>query len=274
MAADNFISRGIQAYQSVVPNPAAQALLAGGALYGLSRLAWNPIVNTIRSLARVPGKAMSGLSDEEWDEAMDELESNSKYKKWVPVAIGGLAAAGSFLPSFKANKQYWGLGQWNPRTSYYHRDKNQLGFNSGLPKAGSVQKCAEDLFSFDGYVPAVDFSQTVNTRNAVDLFTNDPFLKNHQYAKNMATAIVADAANRTGTNNTTLGTVFDSAVNKIENKLSFSGLAEVGVKTVLANAGARLFTGALGAMTGLSPESQRTLIDAGTWAGAITAILE
>lgn len=274
MAADNFISRGIQAYQSVVPNPAAQALLAGGALYGLSRLAWNPIVNTIRSIARVPGKAAGGLTDDEWDEAMDELESNSKYKKWVPVAIGGLAAAGSFLPSFKANKQYWGFGKWNPQTSYYHNNENQLGFNSGIKKAGSLQKTAEDMFAFDGYVPAVDFSQAVNARNAVDLFTNDPFLQNHQYAKNMGTAIIADAANRTGANNTTLGNIFDSAVNKIENKLSLSGLAEVGVKTVLSNATARLFTGALGAMTGLSPDNQRALIDAGTWAGAITAILE
>ena len=71
-----------------------------------------------------------------------------------------------------------------------------------------------------------------------------------------------------------MGGIFDSAMDKLDKKLSFQGLAKAGVRTVVANSVANLFTSALDTMVGLSPEAQRTIIDTGTWAGAISAILE
>lgn len=274
---DNFVSRMVQGYQSIVPNPLVSSLLLGGAVYGLSSLAWNPITDTVRSLGRLPGKALGDMTDAEWDEAMDNLQNNPRYKRWIPLALAGLGGGAHLLTNFKANKEGYGLLDWNPKTVYYHNDRNQLTFNQGMhgqKKTGALHKSAENLFEFDNYVPAVDFAQAVNARDAIGLFTNDPHLANHQYARNLGTSIIADAALRAGTNNPTMGGVFDSAVNKFENKLSFAGVAEVGVKTVVANGAARLLTGALGAVCGLPPEAQRHIVDAGTWAGAVTAILE
>lgn len=286
--ADNIISRAFEGYKSIVPNPLTSAIIAGAGAYGISRLAWKPIVNTIKSVARVPGKALGGMTDEEWDDAMEELKNNSSYRRWIPAAIGALAFGGHTFASYTPTERYGGLLHWNgtpsgysnPKQKYVHPNTTrqftnsaQQVFNPNAKRIASLQKQA-DLYSYDGYVPEFDFSKPVNFRHAQALFTNDPFLQNEQYVKNMGTAIVANAAQRAGTNNPTLGSVFDSAVDKIDKKLTFEGLTSIGVKSVISNSAARLFTGVLGTMMDLSPEARRNLVDAGTWAGTITAILD
>lgn len=285
--ADNIISKAFEGYKSVVPNPLTSAILAGAGAYGLSRLAWNPIVNTIRSLARVPGKSLGNMTDEEWDEAMDELQNNSSYKRWIPAAIGALAFGGHTLASYTPAERYGGLLHWNgtpsgysnPTQKYIHPDatrqftNTQQVFNPHASHTASLHKQA-DLYSYDGYIPSFDFSKPVNVRQAASLFTNDPYLQNEQYVKNMGTAIVTAAAQRSGTNNPTMGSIFDSAVEKVDKKLSFEGLTSIGVKSVISNSVARMFTNVLDTMMDLSPEAKRNIIDAGTWAGTVTAILD
>lgn len=279
--ADNFISQAFEGYKKVIPNPLTSAMLVGAGAYGLSRLGWNPIVETIRSLARVPGKALGGMSDDEWDEAMDELKNNSSYRRWIPAAIGALTFGGHVLGSYTPYERHGGLLKWNATPSGYQDPKLKYG----LPNTDSMytpeqrgetpaQSKRATEFSYSGYVPDFDFSQPVNARHAQLLFTNDPYLQNEPYVKNMGTAIVAAAAQTAGTNNPTLGGIFDSAVNKIDKKLSFEGLTSIGVKSVISNSAARLFTGVLGTMMDLTPETRRNLVDAGTWAGTITAILD
>lgn len=265
--ADNFISRAFEGYKKVVPNPLTSSLLLGAGAWGLSRLAWNPIVETVRSLARVPGKALGGMTDDEWDEAMDELKNNKSYGRWIPAAIGGLAAGGHILASYTPYEQHGGLLKWNATPSGYQDIKQKY-----IHKKGSFG--GDSYSSYNGYIPELDFAKPVNARHAQALFTNDPYLQNDQYVKNMGTAIVANAAQQAGTNNPTLGGIFDSAVSKIDKKLSFEGLTSIGVKSVISNSAARLFTGVVGTMMDLSPDTRRNLIDAGTWAGTITAILE
>lgn len=269
--ADNFISRAFEGYKKIAPNPLTSSLLVGAGAWGLSRLGWNPIVETIRSVARVPGKALGGMNDEEWDAAMDELKSNSKYKRWIPAAFGALAAGAHTFASYTPHERYGGLLHWNGTPSGY-QDSKQKYLYPTQKKIASVKEAND--FSYNGYIPEFDFSKPVNFRHAQALFTNDPFLQNEQYVKNMGTAIVASAAQRAGTNNPTLGSVFDSAVDKIDKKLTFEGLTSIGVKSVISNSAARLFTGVLGTMMDLSPEARRNLVDAGTWAGTITAILD
>lgn len=270
--ADNFISQAFENYKKVVPNPLTHAIIMGAGAYGLSRSAWNPIVETIRSLARVPGKSLGGLSDDEWDEAMDELKSNSKYKNWIPAAIGALALGGTTYGSYTPYERYGGLLKWNDTPSGYQDIKNKYTLPE-MSKQQSLNKKADDFY-YNGYVPDIDFSQPVNARHAQALFTNDPYLINDPYVKNMGTAIVANASQNAGTNNPTLGGIFDSAVDKLDKKLSFEGLTSIGVKSVISNSAARLFTGVLGTMMDLNPDARRNLVDAGTWAGTITAILD
>ena len=296
-AKGNFISDAYAAYKKVVPFPAASALLLGGLAWGGSRLLWRPVVNTVRSLVRVPGRALSGMSDAEWDEAFDEFEADSSYKRWVPLAFGALAAGGALYNSWDRRKEGNGLWSWTPReraiapapittTNQNAVPKAQLNPPQAtqvqtpvnavprMKKTNSLQKQADDFFEYSGYVPNTDFSKVLDARQATSLFTNDPYLQQQDYVRNLGTSIVVNAANTAHTNKPTLGDVFDSAVNKIENKLSFEGLAHVGVRSVIANATANLFTDVLGTMTDLSPAAKRNIVDAGTWAGTISAILD
>ena len=275
---DSFISRGVQRYRSLVPSPAVQAFLLGGAAMGLSSLAWKPVVETARSLGRVPGRAISRMSNAEWDEALDEIRDDPKYRRWLPVALGGAAGLAALGLSYAPNREYGGLLNWeapvktNPKQALGSR-LSYLQHTPAFTKGAGLKKRANDLFEYTGYVPTLDLSDTINARSATSLFTNDPFLQNDDYVRNLGTSIVTNAAIQQHSNTPTLGSVFDSAVDKIDKKLSFSGLADVGVKSVISNATARLFTDVVGTMTNLTPDTRRNLVDAGTWAGTITSIL-
>lgn len=276
----DYISQAWNTYKDTVKSPITHAAILGGGAYLLSRLGWNPIVETVRSIGRYPLRALGGMTDEEYDMAMDELKNNSSYRKWIPGIFAALAAAGAGWASFDPDKEGYGLVKWDsprklPVTSGSDSTYDKSRFGWLYPRRASGQsKTSSFSYSYDGPMDDVDYYKAINSRDAISLFTNDPFLQNKQYARNMGTSIIADAAIRTGNNTPTLGNVFDSAVNKIENKLSFEGLASVGIKTVVANGAARLFTNAVGSMVGLPKSTQNKLIDAGTWAGAITAIFD
>lgn len=54
----------------------------------------------------------------------------------------------------------------------------------------------------------------LNTQATMDLFRADPVLTSYDpYVKNLGTSIIANASN--GAKNTSLGSIFDSAVDKI-----------------------------------------------------------
>ena len=105
------------------------------------------------------------------------------------------------------------------------------------------------------------------------MLSNDPRLSQNKYVSNVYTSIIHDAANQAGYTNPTLGDIYKSTANKVKSKLSWNGVTGVAANTMLANATAHLFTSALGAVLPLSDSAKRTLIDAGTWATAITSIL-
>lgn len=281
MSNDNFIARGVKSYKNIVPNPAISALLLGGAAYGATRLGWNAGTETLRSLARYPGRAVSGLTNEQWEEAMDNLKQDSGYRKWVPAVFGALAAGGTLAASYRGNKEWGGLLNWNANATSMTQNKDKKKRSgviypgtSGVNKEQSLIKTASDMYSYNGYISDDNFAQTISLAGARDLFNNDPYLKNEPYIKNLGSSIVNGAAIQAGTQQPTLGNIFDSATQKISNKLSFGGLLDIGVKSVISNATARLFTGALGTMTSLNPTAKRNIIDAGTWAGTVISILD
>ena len=254
--ADNIVSRAASAYRAAVPNPLVAAALAGGLAWGGTKLLYRPIMSTVRSFARTPGiRNLVGMSRQEADQTMDDMEYNYRLGTWLPVAAGAVAALGPVAMNFNKNKAGYGLTSW-------------------FPKSGSFGKYA-DLYAVDNYIPSTDFSAAINSRDALNLFSNDPHLQtpDNAYARNMGTAIVAAAAPAPG-QPVTLGGIFDSAVNKIENKLTFDGLSNVALRSVIANTAAKLFTASLGTMVNLDPLTKDRIVDAGTWAGAVSAILQ
>lgn len=241
------VSKMLDPVRKYVPSPLLLAggigLLGAGAGIGL----WDNLVHTGGSLGRYPIRKLTGMSDEEYDEAMEELATDSKYQYMIPAALGTVLGGSYLALKANPNQRHYGLLNWNPKTASLHKE-------------------ADELFTYGGYVPDIDFSQVVNAGQARDLFSNDPNLQNDPYVRNMGVAIINDASRKAGFVNPTLGNIYDSTASKIKSKLSWQGVTGIMANTMIANATAHLFTAGLGKVVGLSPEAKRTIEDTATWA--------
>lgn len=259
---DNSISATLEWYRKNGPNPALTALLLAGGTYGLGRALWGPLAETARSLQRPFGNKQLKTSGD-WDRAMDKAKASSKLKTILP-AIAAAGVGASALWAFGApNKKYYGLTDWMAPHVPYHSEESLPLIGSGVDKQASL----------DSYVQDLDWHKPLSLTTANSLFSNEQAFAGNQIARLTGKAIVNDAALSNNTMNPTVGNVFDSALNKIDNKLTLSGVAQAGIRTVVANGAARLFTSALDSVCDLSPGARQSLVDAGTWAGAITSIL-
>lgn len=272
----NPLSSALTWYKQHGPNPLITALGIGGLAYLKGKLFWKPAVETLRSLGRPVGRryynnnlagdpSVQGMgADAAWDSAIDRLKNDSKYRKYVPLAFGLVGAGIPLYMFYEKDKAGKGLLDWN--APHITRNGANL-YNPVIPfeKAASLS---------GGYVDDIKWNDRVYVPTALSLLNDDPLLADQNYTRNLGTAIVTNAAKTQVTNKPTLGGIFDSAVEKIDNKLSFRGLADVGVKSVISNGAARLFTNALGTVCNLSPSMRSTLVDAGTWAGTVKAILD
>ena len=261
-------------YKKYGPNPLLSAMLLGGAVYGAGRLAWNPIMETIRALGR-PFASERSKEDPnaelKWDKSIDEIKRDSDLKYKLPIALGILTGLGSAATLVRPNERWFGLLDWDakPRqTTLMSRPP------AGSPDAyvvGETKTASLDPAS--PYISDIDWNKPIGATRATGLFTGDKHFDDDPYVRNLGVSIVSNAAISQGTRTPTLGNIFDSAVDKLEKKLSFSGVLGTAANAVAANGAARLFTSALDTMVGLPVGVQRGLIDAGTWAGTITSIL-
>lgn len=249
------ISKALDPVRARVKSPAILAAGLGLAGAGLGIGLWENIIETGGSLGRYPIRQLTGMSNAEYDQAVEGLATDERYRWLIPTAIGALLGGGYFASKYNTNQVGHGQHNWAPKTAALHKQ-------------------ADELFRYGGYVPDIDFSQTINANRAKSMFSNDPQLQDDPYVMNTGLAIINDATRRAGYSNPTLGNIYDSTTQKIKNKLSWAGVTDIAANTMLANATAHLFTGALGAVMPLSDDAKRNLIDAGTWATAVTSILK
>ena len=250
----NTISKWLDPVRKRVASPTILATGLGLAGAGLGVGLWENIIETGGSLGRYPIRKMTGMSNAEYDQAMEDLATDDRYRWLVPSALGLMLGGGYLALRNNPNQEQGGRHTW-------------------VPKTASLNKEADELWTYGGYVPEIDFSQVINARDAKSMFTNDPAIVSNPYVKNTGVAIINSAAQRAGYVNPTLGDIYDATREKEKSKLSWAGVTEVAANTMLANATAHLFTGALGAVMPLSADAKRNIIDAGTWATAITSIL-
>lgn len=280
--AKNSISTALEWYRKHGPNPLITSLLLSGGVFGLGRALWNPSIETLRVIGRPFGKAQLG-SNEAWDAAMDRAKSDSSLRWWLPTVAGAATLGGALLHFGSPNKPGWGLTSWTapsvatqstagpslPLRKERNTENKQKGDTITELDKDTVDKTA----SLDSFVQDLDWQKPLNLATANSLFNDTQAFGGEQAARLTGKAIVNNAALTNNTLQPTLGNVFDSALDKINNKLTLSGVFQTGVRTMVANGAARLFTGALDSVCDLSPAARRTLVDAGTWAGAITSIL-
>jgi len=160
---------------------------------------------------------------------------------------------------------YWGLTEWYPRSSKLPEKET-----TEQVKQATLKKYAS-LWGDQGYQPTFDFNSPVTQRTAADLFANNPYIRDAEYERNLGTSIIMGAPAYGG--ETTLGGIYDSAVNKFDKKLSFSGLAGSAVKGAIAGGLAGMFTDTLGAVIGMPDPLRRSVANTVGFAKAMTTIL-
>lgn len=237
-----------------VSNPLVLAAGLGLLGAGAGALIWPNAAYTFGSIGRYPIRKMTGMSADEYDEALDELATDSRYNYLVPAALGTIAAGGYLSLRANPNQKNYGLTAWAPKTASLHKE-------------------ADELWTYGSYVPNIEWDQVINANDAREMADNDPRIASQTYVKHMYDSIINNSAMNAGYANPTLRDVYQSTASKIKSKLSWQGVTGVAANTMLANATAHLFTSALGAVMPLSKETKRNLIDAGTWATAIKSIL-
>ena len=243
------------------------AAIGAGAGLG-SYLLWNSLADTAGTLFAPVGKLLTGKSDREWDADLQRAV-RSKGARIKYSALLGLAGMGLPLALMYSKAQKGGgLTRWDPgmvpsgaTAPMADRPfgRPELRTPGRAPSAGPLVKKAA----------GIDYDRAVSVPGTARLFSA-PGISNYQ--RNFGTSVI-NAAPRIGSGTTTLGGIMESAANKFNSKLSVGGVASVGTRAVVANAMAKVFTTAVGGITGMSPQARRGLVRAGTWAGAVNAII-
>ena len=167
----------------------------------------------------------------------------------------------SAAPHIDFDQPHWGLNKWYPAgdaAAKYSQEKEVL------TKAAS-------LWGDQGYQPSFDFNTPLTQRTTVDLFANNPYIKDKSYERNLGTSIIMGAPSYGG--QITLGGVYDSAVNKFQKKLTLGGLAGSAVKGAVAGGLASLFTDTIGAVVGMPDPLRRSVANTVGFANAMCSIL-
>lgn len=251
MAQHNPISYLTNKYENFIDSPLKQAAILSAIFIPTAYALKNPIYRMMRGYAMKragsPGQARKAYDDmNKW--------SNSWKAKWgLPILWGSIPAAVSLAANLDFHKPGAGLTQWQPQPIF---DRQTLTKTSSF---------------YNEYSPVSDFNTPVNPQYLVGLIKNNPLLQDNSYAINLGSSIL-NAAPSTGFN-TTLGNVYDSALNKFDKKLSFQGLAGSAIKGVVSGSLAGMFTDVCGAMAGLPKSIMNPMSgDVGLITGVGTAL--
>ena len=236
------LGQAVKAYQSVIPNPATQSL-ALLALIPVATYGKKPIFNMLRRAAADKRWSMlTGASPQEMLQAVDQMQQDNFTGKAIPIALGALPAAVSLITNTNLGAPYWGHGSWEPYAS--PQTKGRMHADS-IKYGKPMQKSASIL----GYQPHLELSTPVNRWDAASLIASNPIVQQSPYASNLGMSIVT-AAPYTGAQ-TTLGGIYDSAVNKFQKKLQHDGLGTSVLKGAISGAMAGMFTDVVGTVLGM-----------------------
>lgn len=237
------------AWRSVIPNPLAEAavlaalgsgvaVLGGKAIGGVGKAFLNPFT---------PAVVKQQLANKQYNDKVQYINATQKQRQQLQAKsqrnmaiVGALSGAAlSLFLNADFDKKHFGLTKWS---------------------------------SMGSYTPDLDFGKPVNRLTAMNLFQADQLLTSRDpYAAAFGTSVVAAAGGLPNT--VTLGTIYDSAVNKFQMQQQLGSFGKTALQTGKAYIAASLFTKALDSMVGLQPRTRDNIVSAGTWAGAISSII-
>ena len=276
----NIVSDIYRTYQKYVPNPLAQGAIFAGlsvpAVYLTQRIAYN----RLKRLAQDPRAAMlAGMTPQQAQASLQQMQESTFFRHGLPWLAGALAFTAGTVPNLNFDKQGWGLTEWYPKDlpkegqkedSKKDAPKQEQKTQQGITKNNSLYKMAS-LWGDQGYQPSFDFNTPIIKRDAISMFNDNPQVQQNDYARNLGTSILASAPAYGG--QTTLGSIYDSAVNKFDKKLSYEGLGKSALKGAIRGGLAGLFTDTIGAVFGVPDPLRRSIANSVGFGTAICSIL-
>lgn len=254
----NPIAKLYKAYKTVTINPAINSALLGLGTWWLAKKS----IPMIQQAAINASLAATGKSED--PRARAQMQRNAQLQRqtpyWsstIPKAIGIATALLTLAGNTDFNKQWNGWFSWNP--------KNRMQVKASLDKKASFWQSI-------GYQPSFQFDQVINSNEVKQIFDQNPILNSDRYAKNFGKSII-NAAPTFNYGNTTLGSIYDSAVNKFQNKMTLHGVAKQGLKGLVSGALAGMFTDTLGTVMGLPSASRNTITKSVALGSALYSIL-
>lgn len=252
MSKENAISSFISKYQKKIPNPLYQALLLSAFTVPSAFLLKKPINRALKRAVRDPriSYTLLGASPQQAQQDIQTLQRGWFGKYGAPILLGSAIPLASLAMNIVPDAPKLGLTDWNPKVDRKQKEKDKSEEKEGLSNFGAqpLQKVA--MFQDIGYQPQLDLSKSINRQQAIAMMNNNPYLAQQpSYARHLGTSIIT-AAPSIG-NQVYLGGIYDSAVNKFQNKLSFQGIGSKVVKGVVSGALAGMFTDVVGTAIGM-----------------------
>ena len=110
------------------PNPLLTSLLIGGGIYGLGRLAWNPLVDTYGALAGSLKRKMGASPDEmrEFAQDLEETKKDAPSRHRIPAIIGAALGGLSLYLMSDKERRYNGVFSWSAPKKVLPPDKGPV----------------------------------------------------------------------------------------------------------------------------------------------------
>ena len=254
----NPIAKAVNFYQTIIPSPLIHAALLGTGAWWATKKLTPAIQDTgIKLSLATTGKANDPQALAKAQQIAQQQRQLPIWKKHIPNTVGALAFLLTMAGVTNFDKKWNNWLTWNPA--------NKMVKKQSLNKGAS-------LWEFAGYQPSCKFDQVVNSNAVLDIFRTNPILRDDSYARNLGTSIIT-AAPKFGYQNTTLGGIYDSAMNKFQNKLTLHGIAKQGAKSFIAGSLAGMFTDTVGTVMGLPPSSRAPITKSVALGSALYSIL-
>ena len=251
------VSRIANLLQSVVPNPAAAAGIAGITLWGGSKLFYPQLKKAIKQLTTPPGQTPEPEIPDEL-KTPEQLEQEAKDERNIPIILGGLGIAGTLASQWSGAKglPMGGLfSDWND-PKRYNPPKNPRRSLTSMFKGASAN------FSWDiNDQSTLDFGKIIPVRYAQDMVMNDPYTE--IYHKGNALDIINNASRDGQDNKISAGSLFDSALNKVQKNLTAQGVVNAALRGTIGYGIAKAFTNTVATVTDMPKGLQDAIVSAG-----------
>lgn len=252
----------VRPFRWLTHSPMGAAALVGLTTWGGSKLLYPQLKKAIKHITTPPGQQPEPEIPDEY-KTPEELAQAKKDERNIPLILGGLGLAGTLALSYSNAKglPFGGLfSSWDDERRYNPPgDSNGYGLFEPIRKLFTKNE-SDMSWDINDQTP-MDFGKLIPVRMATDIIMNDPYTE--IYHKGNALSVINDASRNGQDTKMTAGSLFDSALNRVQKNLTAQGVANAALRGTIGYGVAKAFTSAIGAVTDMPKGMQDAIVSAG-----------